>query len=122
MRQNGTVRIIKITYRIAGVKVTLDGSPQGRTAWRTIPYLLPPDGQKKGYKAYPAVPNDKDYFDAVDSAFMNDRQLLVHANGDAAIDQFISGLSYGTAQYGDKDRKDSTNPWSVHSGWTNWTA
>jgi len=29
-------------YRIAGVKLTLDGSPQGRTAWRTLPYLIPP--------------------------------------------------------------------------------
>jgi len=92
-------------YRIAGIKVTLDGSPQGRTAWRTIPYLLPPDGQKKGYKAYPVIPDDKVYLAVVDSAFKNDRQLLVHANGDAAIDQFISGLRYGTVQYGDKDRK-----------------
>ena len=29
-------------YRIGGMKVTLDGSPQGRTAWRTQPYLIPP--------------------------------------------------------------------------------
>ena len=33
-------------YRLGGLKVTLDGSPQGRTAWRTVPYLIPPDGQK----------------------------------------------------------------------------
>ncbi len=26
-------------YRLGGLKITLDGSPQGRTAWRTIPYL-----------------------------------------------------------------------------------
>ncbi|MFS4418756.1 amidohydrolase [Maribacter sp. 2307ULW6-5] len=26
-------------YRIGGIKMTLDGSPQGRTAWRTQPYL-----------------------------------------------------------------------------------
>ncbi len=30
--------------RFAGSKITLDGSPQGRTAWRTTPYLIPPDG------------------------------------------------------------------------------
>ena len=29
-------------YRIGGMKVNLDGSPQGRTAWRTEPYLIPP--------------------------------------------------------------------------------
>ncbi len=42
-------------YRVAGMKITLDGSPQGRTGWRTVPYLLPPDGQKPGYKGYPAI-------------------------------------------------------------------
>ncbi|UCE93376.1 MAG: amidohydrolase family protein, partial [Flavobacteriaceae bacterium] len=45
-------------YRIGGMKLTLDGSPQGRTAWRTIPYLLPPDGAEEGYLGYPAIPND----------------------------------------------------------------
>ena len=35
-------------YRIGGLKLTLDGSPQGRTAWRTIPYLIPPDGPEGG--------------------------------------------------------------------------
>jgi predicted amidohydrolase YtcJ len=44
-------------YRLGGLKITLDGSPQGRTAWRTIAYLVPPDGQKPGYKGYPAIPD-----------------------------------------------------------------
>ncbi|TKB45590.1 hypothetical protein E8M12_08315 [Thalassotalea mangrovi] len=39
-------RDYKNGYRIAGLKLTLDGSPQGRTAWRTKEYLLPPDGQE----------------------------------------------------------------------------
>jgi predicted amidohydrolase YtcJ len=42
-------------YRIGGMKLTLDGSPQGRTAWRTLPYLLPPDGAGKDYLGYPAT-------------------------------------------------------------------
>jgi len=46
-------------YRIAGMKLTLDGSPQGRTAWRTIPYLLPPPGEKPDYKGYAAIADDK---------------------------------------------------------------
>jgi hypothetical protein len=46
-------------YRLAGLKITLDGSPQGRTAWRTVPYLIPPDGQQPGYKGYPAIPDTK---------------------------------------------------------------
>ena len=34
-------RTYKGRYRVAGMKITLDGSPQGRTGWRTTPYLLP---------------------------------------------------------------------------------
>ena len=40
----------KNRYRIGGVKLTLDGSPQGRTAWCTHPYLVPPEGESKEYK------------------------------------------------------------------------
>lgn len=92
-------------YRIAGVKMSLDGSPQGRTAWRTMPYTIPPDGQKKGYKGYPVIPDDKDVFNIFDSAYSNDWQIIVHANGDAAVDQLIRAAAYGTAKYGDRDRR-----------------
>lgn len=92
-------------YRIAGIKLTLDGSPQGRTAWRDAPYLIPPDGQPKTYKGYPAIPNDKDVFNIFDTAFANNYQILVHANGEAAIDQMIRGVSQAAAKYGNTDRR-----------------
>ena len=92
-------------YRIGGVKLTLDGSPQGRTAWRSIPYVVPPDGQKKGYSGYPAIPADKDVFDILDSAFSNNYQILAHANGDAAVDQLIRAVAQSAAKYGNKDRR-----------------
>jgi len=92
-------------YRIGGFKVTLDGSPQGRTAWRTIPYLLPPDGQKKGYKGYPAIPDDAKVKTIYDSAFSNNWQILTHANGDAAIDQMIRCMTPAALKYGNNDRR-----------------
>lgn len=92
-------------YRIAGYKLTLDGSPQGRTAWRTMPYLIPPDGQKQGYKGYPAIPNDEDVQKIVDSAFANNWQLSVHCNGDAAADQLFRALNKSVAKYGNDDRR-----------------
>ncbi|HSR39470.1 MAG TPA: amidohydrolase [Phnomibacter sp.] len=92
-------------YRIAGIKLTLDGSPQGRTAWRHAPFLLPPDGQPKTYKGYPAIPGDDDVFKVFDTAFANNYQILVHANGEAAIDQMIRGVSYAAAKYGNNDRR-----------------
>ncbi|MEX0636184.1 MAG: amidohydrolase, partial [Ferruginibacter sp.] len=92
-------------YRIAGLKLTLDGSPQGRTAWRTVPYLIPPDGQTKGYKGYPVIPNDKDVLNIIDSAFANNWQLIAHANGDAAIDQLLRTVKASAAINGNYNRR-----------------
>nr|WP_315142821.1 amidohydrolase [uncultured Flavobacterium sp.] len=92
-------------YRIGGLKLTLDGSPQGRTAWRTTPYLLPPDGQKKGYKGYPAIPKDEDVEKIVDDAYKNNWQLKAHTNGDAAADQLFRAVNKASKKYGNKDRR-----------------
>ncbi len=83
--------------------ITLDGSPQGRTAWRTVPYLLPPDGQKPGYKGYPAFPDEKVLQALFDEAYHNKWQVLTHANGDAAVDQMIRGIRAAQANHGPTD-------------------
>jgi len=86
-------------YRLAGLKITLDGSPQGRTAWRTEPYLLPPDGQKPGYKGYPAIPDAKQVEAYLDEAYSKDWPVKIHANGDAAIDQLFEALKPVVAKH-----------------------
>jgi predicted amidohydrolase YtcJ len=93
-------------YRVAGMKITLDGSPQGRTAWRTIPYLLPPEGADKNYSGYPAIPNDEDVTAIYEKAFANNYQILTHANGDAAMDQMIRTMKPLAEKYGDNDRRN----------------
>jgi predicted amidohydrolase YtcJ len=92
-------------YRIAGMKIALDGSPQGRTAWRTVPYLIPPDGQKAGYKGYPVIPDTKLVEGLFDEAYRNGWPTHVHANGDAAIDQLIEAMRPVHAKYGPGDRR-----------------
>ena len=92
-------------YRIGGMKLTLDGSPQGRTAWRTQPYLIPPDGASPDYAGYPAIPNDEDVSAIYEKAFQNNWQTLTHANGDAAMDQMIRTLKPLTKKYGNDDRR-----------------
>jgi predicted amidohydrolase YtcJ len=92
-------------YRAAGLKITLDGSPQGRTAWRTIPYLLPPDGQKKGYRGYPAIPDTKVVASLFDEAYQKGWPVHVHANGDAAIDQMIAAIRPAQERHGPGDRR-----------------
>ncbi|MFT5862949.1 MAG: putative amidohydrolase YtcJ [Flavobacteriales bacterium] len=92
-------------FRIGGMKLTLDGSPQGRTAWRTQPYLIPPEGASKDYAGYPAIPNDEDVTAIYEKAFKNNWQILTHANGDAAMDQMIRTLEPLAAKYGNEDRR-----------------
>ncbi|MGC1468923.1 MAG: amidohydrolase [Sphingorhabdus sp.] len=77
--------------RIAGIKLTLDGSPQGRTAWLKDPLPIPPDGQKEGYSGYPAI--DLNLFNAkLSDAAKNNWQVFVHVNGDAAAQALIDGV------------------------------
>lgn len=89
-------------YRLGGLKVTLDGSPQGRTAWRTAPYLIPPDGQQPGYKGYPAIPDVKQVEAYLDEAYTKGWPVKVHANGDAAVDQLFEALKPVVARHGVK--------------------
>ena len=93
-------------YRIGGMKVTLDGSPQGRTAWRTQPYLILPDGAEKGYKGYPAIPKDSTLVSLYEKGFKNNWQILTHANGDAAMDQMIRAMKNVVEKYGNEGRRD----------------
>jgi len=89
-------------FRLAGLKITLDGSPQGRTAWRTVPYLLPPDGQAPGYRGYPAIPDTTQVEAYLDEAYRKGWPVKVHANGDAAIDQLFAALRPVVAKHGVK--------------------
>jgi len=91
-------------YRIGGVKLTLDGSPQGKTAWLSQPYYVPPEGKPASYRGYPAV-TEQQALDAVELAFRNDWQIEVHANGDAAIDLLIGAVREATVKHGPKDRR-----------------
>ncbi len=70
--------------KIGGYKLVLDGSPQGRSAWMSEPYL----GEDPDYCGYPWM-KDEDVQNYVCQAVAENRQLLAHCNGDAAAEQFI---------------------------------
>jgi len=91
-------------FRIGGVKLTLDGSPQGKTAWFTQPYLQPPTGQADSYAGYPAF-TEAETSKWISLAYQNDWQLLVHTNGDAAIDQFLNVATTAAETYPSDDRR-----------------
>ncbi|WMI70282.1 amidohydrolase [Mangrovimonas sp. YM274] len=100
-------KVYKNHYRIAGIKLTLDGSPQGRTAWRTVPYTLPPDGQNADYRGYPAIPDDNEVARIVDMSLKNNWQMQIHCNGDAALDQYLKALEPAVKKYGNNDRRNT---------------
>lgn len=91
--------------RAAGVKLVLDGSPQGRTAWLTVPYLTPPPGKPADYCGYPAVEDDTTVLKQIEAAYAKGWQVLAHVNGDAAIDQFLKAVEGATELAGPADRR-----------------
>jgi hypothetical protein len=94
----------KNRYRIGGVKLTLDGSPQGKTAWLSHPYHIPPAGQDANYKGYPVM-NDAKASEYVDTAFKNKWQILCHTNGDAAIDQYLKAVAAAENKFSYNDHR-----------------
>lgn len=97
-------------FRIGGVKLNLDGSPQGKTAWLTKPYFKVPAGQKPDYVGYQTF-SDEQASAFVDKAFANNWQILAHVNGDAAIDQYIRAVRAAEQKYGKADRR----PVAIHA-------
>lgn len=74
--------------RIGGHKLILDGSPQGRTAWMTKPYLAISPDDDPAYCGYPVM-NDNTVYTLCRGAIDSNHQLLTHCNGDAASDQLL---------------------------------
>ena len=74
-------------FRFGGLKMFLDGSPQGLTAWMTEPYVEGPDGERD-WVAYGTMTDD-DAAAFARLAIDSNHQLLCHTNGDAAADQLL---------------------------------
>ncbi len=78
--------------RIGGVKLTIDGSPQGRTAWLQDPVPVPPEGRDASYRGFPAI--DLTVFKAkMAEASANNWQVFAHVNGDQALQTLIDGVA-----------------------------
>jgi predicted amidohydrolase YtcJ len=91
-------------YRVAGLKLTIDGSVQGFTAWRDRPYHRLAGNYAPGYSGYSAAKPEQ-VIDAIDWAYANDLQILTHANGEAANDLLIAAIDAATARHGSPDRR-----------------
>jgi predicted amidohydrolase YtcJ len=89
-------------FRVGGVKLVVDGSPQGRTAWLTEPYRVPPPARPQGWRGIP-VTGPEELARWVDEAWQGEVQLQVHASGDAALDALLDAVWRARRRHGPKD-------------------
>lgn len=92
--------------KIGGYKLVLDGSPQGRSAWMSEPYL----GDDPDYCAYPWL-NDQQVENYIRTAIREKRQVLAHCNGDAASEQFVNAYDKVMSE---EELTDDLRPVMIH--------
>ncbi len=91
-------------FKLGGIKITVDGSPQGRTAYFTKPYLTDGPGGEKNWHGEPSF-NQNIANQLLKRIYDAGLQSTFHANGDAAIDMCIKAHEYASAGNPTKDRR-----------------
>ncbi len=97
-------------FKLGGIKILLDGSIQGYTGHLSQPYHVTPASKDVSYRGYPHLPPEK-FNNMLMQAYADDIPLLVHTNGDAAIDVLLDGLEKANTAYPD----NSLRPVSIHA-------
>ena len=90
--------------RIGGVKIVADGSPQGKTAFFTTPYLTGGPTGEKDWRGEPSFPQPL-LNEMVKQVYDGGAQLFVHTNGDAAIDAMLEAHRFAAGDDPEKDRR-----------------
>ncbi|WP_297480476.1 amidohydrolase [uncultured Photobacterium sp.] len=80
-------------FKVGGVKVTIDGSPQGRTAKFTTPYLTGGPGGEENWTGELTFPQET-INKMVKKVYDLNVPLNLHANGDGAIDVFFEAHQF----------------------------
>lgn len=83
---NDCIKKYKEHFKIGGIKILLDGSPQGKTAWMKTPYV----GETE-YYGYSTM-KDEVLLEHIRYAMEKELQVLAHCNGDAACEQYIQAV------------------------------
>jgi predicted amidohydrolase YtcJ len=93
--------------RLGGVKLFLDGSLGGATAWTTTPYVGMEDAE---FPTGVARMSDDEAVALLDEFYPSEMQVQCHQNGDAAIDQFLTAVGAAVATHGLLDKR----PVAIH--------
>jgi len=94
-------------FKVQGTKIIADGSPQGKTAYFTQPYLTPVADCESDCRGLPSISQDE-MNEMFAKAYARDNQLFIHNNGDGATDMILKAHEYAikkTGQAADKDRR-----------------
>ena len=91
-------------FKLGGIKITIDGSPQGRTAYFTTPYLTGGPSGEKDWKGAPTFTQEM-VNEMLKKVYDNNLQSTFHANGDAAIDMCIKAHEYASNGNPSKERR-----------------
>lgn len=73
-------------FKIGGIKIFLDGSPQAKTAWLREAYANEPEYY--GYR----IMKDEDVEEILENSKESNLQILAHCNGDKAAEQYINAI------------------------------
>ena len=91
-------------FKLGGIKITIDGSPQGRTALFTTPYLTGgPSGEENwlGESTF----TQEQVNQMLKNVYDKDLQSIFHANGDGAIDMCIKAHEFASGNNPTKERR-----------------
>lgn len=91
-------------FKLGGIKITIDGSPQGRTALFTTPYLTGGPSGEENWLGESTFSQDE-VNQMLKNVYDKDLQSLFHANGDGAIDMCIKAHEFASDGNPAKERR-----------------
>ncbi|MBP4142130.1 amidohydrolase [Flavobacterium sp. P4023] len=75
-------------FKTQGTKIVADGSPQGKTAFFSKPFLTDVPGCHHDCRGLPSLSQEA-INKLFETAYAKDNQLFIHCNGDASIDMVL---------------------------------
>lgn len=87
-------------FKLGGFKLTADGSPQGKTAFFSKPYLTEVPGCNHDACTGYANVTQETLNKAIVTGFKNNIQPFVHCNGDATVDMYIKAVENANKELG----------------------
>jgi predicted amidohydrolase YtcJ len=94
-------------FKTQGTKIVADGSPQGKTAFFSKPFLTEVPGCQHDCRGLPSLSQEA-INKLFETAYAKDNQLFIHCNGDASIDMVLLAHKLASEKLNqplDKDRR-----------------